>query len=115
MLAIHRRLRRARVRAKFAGTTLRPRLSVHLSNRQVLAQLINDETGQTLAFSTSLSADAKLAGKPMTEKAKWVGEDIAKKAKTAKVDTVVFDRGERQYHGRVQALAESARTAGLKF
>ncbi len=115
MQTINLKLRRARVRAKFTGIAVRPRLSVHLSNRQVLAQLINDETGQTLAFSTSLANEAKLKGKTMTEKAKWVGEDIASKAKTVKVDEVVFDRGERRYHGRVRAIADAARTAGLKF
>lgn len=115
MKTLNLTLRRARVRAKFSGSATRPRLSVHLSNRQVLAQLINDETGQTLAFSTSQDSTAKLGGKSMTEKAKWVGEDIGKKAKAAKVSEVVFDRGERRYHGRVQAIADAARKTGLKF
>lgn len=106
-------LRRAnRVRTAITGTTERPRLSVHISNLHVSAQIINDETHQTLAAVSTVGQ--KVDG-TMTVKAAWVGEEIAKKAKAAKVKTVVFDRGSKLYHGRVQALADAARKAGLEF
>jgi large subunit ribosomal protein L18 len=106
-------LRRAnRVRTAVTGTTDRPRLSVHVSNLHVSAQIINDETHQTLAAASTVGQ--KIEGN-LSKKAAWVGEEIAKKAKTAKVKTVVFDRGSKLYHGRVQALADAARNAGLEF
>ena len=109
-------LRRNRVRARLHGTATIPRLSVHVSNRHILAQLINDDASTTLAYvSTADQKIAKTAGKTMTAKATWTGEQIATAAKTAKISQVVFDRGERAYHGRVQALAEAARKNGLKF
>jgi large subunit ribosomal protein L18 len=109
---LKRGLRSRRTRARLHGTADRPRLSVHVSNRHVQAQLINDELGQTLAASSSLSQKAK---NNLTQKAEWVGTDIAKKAAKAKIKRVVFDRGAKLYHGRVKALAEAARAAGLEF
>lgn len=108
-----RLLRRNRVRAKIAGTTSRPRLSVYVSNMHVHAQIINDSTAKTLASSTSAVAAAPKT--TLTEKAAWVGDDIAKKAKKAKVTKVVLDRNGRKYHGRLKALADAARAAGLEF
>lgn len=107
------RLRRARVRARVAGSEARPRLSVYVSNQHVHAQIINDANGHTLASSTSAST-AESKGS-LSEKATWVGADIAKKAKKAKITKVVFDRNGRKYHGRLKALADAAREGGLEF
>lgn len=101
-----------RVRTAVSGTTERPRLSVHVSNLHVSAQIINDETSKTLAAVSTVGQ--KVSG-TMTEKAVWAGTEIAKKAKAAKVNKVVFDRGSKLYHGRVKALADAARNAGLEF
>jgi large subunit ribosomal protein L18 len=109
----NRRLRHARVRSKVSGTAKRPRLAVNVSNLHITAQLIDDEAGQTLAYVTTIGA--KAATGTMTEKAAWVGNEIAAKAKAAKFKSVVFDRGSKIYHGRVAALAEAARKAGLEF
>ncbi|HKU18441.1 MAG TPA: 50S ribosomal protein L18 [Candidatus Saccharimonadales bacterium] len=105
--------RKHRVRATVTGTPERPRLSVHISNKHITAQVIDDQAGKTLAYASTVSAKAVKGS--MTERAAWVGEEIGKKAKTAKVSTVVFDRGSHLYHGRVQALADAARKAGLEF
>ena len=107
-------LKKKRIRAKISGTPERPRLAVNVSNRQVVAQLIDDSAANTLGFVTSVG-EAKLTGKTMTEKAIWVGEEIAAQAKAKKIDTVIFDRGVHIYHGRVKALAGAAREKGLKF
>ncbi len=105
--------RRNRTRAKISGTAVRPRLNVHISNRHVTAQLIDDSAGKTIAFvTTAKTADAK---GNLTTKAVWVGEQIAALAKKAKITQVVFDRGSRIYHGRLHALAEAARSKGLEF
>jgi large subunit ribosomal protein L18 len=101
-----------RVRKTITGTADRPRLAVNVSNLHVTAQVINDETGKTLAYATTVGQ--KMAG-TMTEKAAVVGGSIAKKAKTAKVKKVVFDRSSRKYHGRIKALADAAREGGLEF
>lgn len=106
-------LRAHRTRAKTRGTTERPRLSVSVTNLHVSAQIINDETSVTLA-SASTVGQKSIKG-TMTEKAAWVGEQIATAAKAKKVKKVVFDRGAKQYHGRVKALADAARAAGLEF
>ena len=105
-------LRKNRVRAKIGGTADRPRLSVFISNRYITAQLIDDITGTTLAYSTT--AGDKKAGS-LTEQAKKVGADIADKAKKAKISSVVFDRNGRHYGARLHALAEAAREKGLNF
>jgi large subunit ribosomal protein L18 len=110
---LNRGLRKNRVRATVTGTTERPRLSVHISNRHITAQIIDDAKSKTLAFVSTVGAKATKGS--MTEQAEWVGTEIAKKAKAAKVSSVVFDRGARIYHGRVQALADAARKAGLEF
>ncbi len=106
-------LRKNRVRSTVIGTSERPRLSVFVSNMHVHAQVINDATGTTLAASTSVGA--KEAAGSLSAKAQWVGKDIATKAKKAKVTKVVFDRNGRKYHGRLKALADAARAAGLEF
>lgn len=107
-------IRRARrTRARLHGTATRPRLSVFVSLKQVSAQLIDDDTHTTLA-SVSTVKQTSLASKSMTEKAAWVGSEIAAAAIAKKIDTVVFDRGAKLYHGRVAALADAAREKGLK-
>jgi large subunit ribosomal protein L18 len=109
----HRDLRAKKVRAVLANNTERPRLSVFISNKNITAQIIDDNTAKTLAYVTTIGQ--KSAGKTMTEKAQWVGESIAKAGKSKKVVKVVFDRGPRLYHGRIKALAEKARQSGLEF
>lgn len=109
----NRAQRKHRIRSTVSGTTERPRLSVYVSNLHVTAQVIDDTTGKTLAYATTVGQ--KAATGTMSEKAGWVGTEIAKKAQAAKVSTVVFDRSGRIYHGRVKALAEAARNAGLEF
>ncbi|HSX28716.1 MAG TPA: 50S ribosomal protein L18 [Candidatus Saccharimonadales bacterium] len=108
----NRILRKRRIRARVSGTAERPRLNVFVSNRHVSAQIIDDSTNTTLVASSTVKA--KTDG-TLTEKAAWVGTDIAKKAKKAKITHVVFDRGGRKYHGRVAALADAARKEGLEF
>jgi large subunit ribosomal protein L18 len=105
--------RRRRVRAKVHGTAERPRISVFRSNRGIAAQLIDDESGRTLAAVNWIEAPLReLKG---SEQAKKAGELLAERAKAAGVQTAVFDRGGYQYHGRVQALADGAREGGLSF
>lgn len=105
--------RKNRVRATVSGTSVRPRLSVFVSNVHVTAQLIDDTKHLTLAYVTTVGQ--KSATGSMTDKASWVGTEIAKKAKALKLKQVVFDRNGRLYHGRVKALADAARAAGLEF
>lgn len=105
--------RKKRVRAVVSGTSERPRLSVHVSNKHVSAQIIDDTKHITVAQISTVGQ--KTASGTMTERAAWVGTEIAKKAKSAKVRQVVFDRGGRLYHGRVKALADAARAEGLEF
>lgn len=109
---LNKTLRKNRVRAKVSGTAERPRLTVTISNKRVSAQIIDDVKQRTLAASTTVGA--KQAG-TMTELAAFVGADIAKKAKKAKITAVVFDRNGRQYAGRLSALADAARKEGLEF
>jgi large subunit ribosomal protein L18 len=109
----NRRQRQARIRSKVVGTPERPRLSVFLSNMHVSAQIIDDTAGKTIVAVTTVGQKAVTGS--LSEKATWVGTEIAKKAKTAKVTKVVFDRNGRGYHGRVKALAEAARAGGLEF
>ena len=106
-------MRHKRVRKNISGTSEMPRLNVFRSNTQIYAQIINDETGTTLASSSSVQLKIKNGGN--IEGAKLVGADIAKKAKEANISKVVFDRVGYQYHGRVEALADAARENGLEF
>ena len=109
----NRMQRKNRIRSTVSGTAERPRLSVFISSRHVSAQLIDDTAHKTLAAVSTIGS--KAAKGTLTEKAAWVGAEIAAKAKTAKVSQVVFDRGGRQFHGRVEALANAAREKGLEF
>ena len=108
-----RKRRHLRVRKKIFGTPECPRLNVFRSNKNIHAQIIDDVNGKTLASANSV--EMKLENGSNIEAAKKVGAEIAKRALAANIDHVVFDRGGYVYHGRVQALAEAAREAGLKF
>jgi large subunit ribosomal protein L18 len=105
--------RRRRVRAKVHGTAARPRLSVFRSNRGIQAQLVDDVQGHTVAAVNWTEGDLKSLAR--MEQAKRAGELLAERAKAAGVEECVFDRGGYRYHGKVKALAEGAREAGLKF
>jgi large subunit ribosomal protein L18 len=108
-----RRLKiKAGIRGKISGTAERPRLTVFRSNKQIYAQVIDDTTGKTLAAASSLKMDLKA---PKKEIAAKVGDEIAKVAKEAGIQLVVFDRNGYLYHGRVKELADAARNGGLKF
>lgn len=109
---LNKSLRKNRVRAKVSGTAARPRLTVTISSKHVSAQLIDDVAARTLAASTTVGT--KQTGS-ISEQAAFVGSDIAKKAKKAKITSVVFDRNGRQYAGRLAALADAARKEGLEF
>ncbi len=104
--------RAGRVRATLAKNSELPRLSVFVSNKNVSAQIIDDKAGQTLVAA---STDKQKITGTMTEKARTVGEEIAKKAKAKKLSKVKFDRGSKLYHGRIKAFADAAREGGLKF
>lgn len=110
-----RKARHDRVRNKISGTTEIPRLNVFRSNSNIFAQIIDDSEGKTLVSASSIDKDLKLKNGGNLEAATKVGELIAKRAKKAKITKVVFDRGGYLYHGRVKALAESARENGLEF
>jgi len=109
--------RRQRVRQSIVGTAGRPRLNVYRSNLHIYAQVIDDRGGNTLAAASSLekSVRASLKSTGGVAAAKAVGKLIADRAKAVKIDVVVFDRGGRRYHGRIRALAEASREAGLQF
>jgi large subunit ribosomal protein L18 len=109
---VNRERRVKRVRTLVSGTPDRPRLTVHISNANISAQIIDDSKGKTLSSVSTVGQ--KLDGS-LTTKAEWVGQQIAKKAKTARIKKVVFDRRGRKYHGRLKALADSARAQGLEF
>lgn len=109
----NRAQRKGRIRSVVSGTAARPRLSVYISNLHITAQLIDDDSHKTLGYVTTVGQKS-LKG-TMTQKAIWAGTEIAGQAKTAKVKTIVFDRGGKLYHGRVAALADAARKAGLEF
>ena len=113
----HRERLHSRLRRKIAGSTERPRLCVFRSSRHIVAQVIDDQAGRTLASASTLDGDVRkgIKGGGNISAAKAVGKAIAERARTAGVEKVVFDRGGYQYHGRIQALAEAAREAGLKF
>lgn len=105
-------MRKRRVRSKIHGTMDRPRLSIHISLKHISAQLINDDDSTTLIFVSTVGKKTK---GNMSQKATEIGSELAKKAKAAKIQKVIFDRGERLYHGRVKALADAARKEGLEF
>jgi large subunit ribosomal protein L18 len=109
---LNKTLRKNRVRAKVSGTAERPRLTVTISNKHISAQLIDDVKKHTIAAATTVGT--KQTGS-LSEQAVIVGVDIAKKAKKAKINSVVFDRNGRQYAGRLHALADAARNEGLEF
>lgn len=114
---IARKRRHTRIRARLAGTGAKPRLCVFRSLSNIYAQIIDDASGVTIASAGSLSTDIKkkLEGKNKTQSAEVVGTELAKNAQGKGISEVIFDRGGYKYQGRVKALAESARKAGLKF
>jgi len=108
--------RHRRVRKKIHGTAARPRLAVFRSNRHLSVQIINDDTGTTLAAASTLEADQRSAGTGSSvDAAARVGQLIAERSKAAGIEQVVFDRGGFAYHGRIAAVASAAREAGLEF
>jgi large subunit ribosomal protein L18 len=113
----HRERIHLRMRKSIAGTPERPRLCVHRSSRHVRAQIVDDQNGSTLVSASSLDKEVRnvIKGGGNIAAAKVVGKIVAERAKAKGIENVVFDRGGYQYHGRVQALAEAAREAGLKF
>jgi large subunit ribosomal protein L18 len=113
--AVARKRRHTRVRKKVTGTASRPRLVVSRSARHVFAQVVDDTAGVTLASASTMEADLRTFDGDKSAKAKKVGELVAERAKSAGVETVVFDRGGNSYHGRVAALADGAREGGLAF
>lgn len=112
-----RKRRQQRVRSRVAGTPQQPRLNVYRSLSSIYAQVIDDQAGHTLVAASSRDAELRepLAGKKKAEQARMVGETLARRAKARGITKVVFDRGGFRYHGRVKALADGAREAGLEF
>lgn len=108
-------IRHKRIRKKISGTAQMPRLNVYRSLNEIYAQIINDEQGTTLVSSSTKLLAKNIQNLTKTEQARAVGKDIAEKALKLKIENVVFDRGGYLYIGRVQALADGAREAGLKF
>jgi len=113
--SIRRQKIKFRVRSKISGTTQKPRLSVFRSNSEIYAQLIDDETGKTLAAASSKEKDILAQKVTKVEKSKLVGAAIARKATELGLKDVTFDRSGYLYHGRVKAVAEGAREGGLNF
>jgi large subunit ribosomal protein L18 len=113
----HRRRIHVRMRKTLAGTTDRPRLCVHRSSKHIRAQVVDDSTNRTIVSASSLDGEVRktIKGGGNIAAAKVVGKIIAERARAKGVEKVVYDRGGYQYHGRVKALAEAAREAGLKF
>jgi len=107
--------RHFRVRKRISGTTVRPRLVVTRSSRHIFAQIVDDTAGHTLASASTLDPTLRNAEGAKVSAATAVGTLIAERAKAAGIEAVVFDRGGRKYHGRIAALAEGAREAGLRF
>jgi|SRR5699024_1837800 len=110
-----RKKRHGRVRSRVTGTIERPRLNVFRSNKHIYAQLIDDLNGVTLASASTEDKELSLEATSNIDAAEKVGELLAKRAQDKDIETIVFDRGGYLYHGRVKALAEAAREAGLKF
>ena len=113
--AIARARRHLRLRKKVVGTAARPRLVVTRSNRHMVAQVVDDAVGRTLASASTLEVDLRASTGDKSAKARAVGELIAERAKAAGVDAVVFDRGGNKSHGRVAAVADGARHGGLSL
>lgn len=113
--AVARKRRHTRVRKKVTGTASRPRLVVSRSTRHLFVQVVDDSAGTTIASASTMEADLRAFDGDKSAKAKKVGELVAERAKSAGVDSVVFDRGGNKYHGRVAALADGAREGGLAF
>ena len=105
--------RHLRVRKRVSGTTAQPRMIVNRSSRHVFVQIVDDTVGKTLACASTMEADLRTADGDKKAKAREVGKLLAERAKAAGVSTVVFDRGGSKYHGRIAAIAEGAREAGL--
>jgi large subunit ribosomal protein L18 len=112
---VGRSRRHLRVRKKVTGTAVRPRMVVNRSSRHLFVQVVDDTTGTTLAWASTMEAELRATEGDKTAKARKVGERVAERAKSAGIDSVVFDRGGNKYHGRVAALADGARAAGLAF
>jgi large subunit ribosomal protein L18 len=112
---VARSRRHLRVRKKVSGTTTRPRLVVTRSSRHVFVQVVDDVAGRTLASASTMEPDLRGLTGDKTAKARKVGELVGQRAKVAGVDSVVFDRGGNRYHGRVAAIADGAREAGLSL
>jgi large subunit ribosomal protein L18 len=110
-----RERRHARIRRHVTGTAERPRLAVYRSNAGIYAQVIDDRIGHTLASASTLDKGLEVEGEGKVAQSRAVGKLVAERAKQAGVEQVVFDRGGNRYHGRVRALAEAAREAGLEF
>ena len=110
-----RKERHSRIRENLFGTSEKPRLNVFRSNANITAQIIDDEKGVTLVSASTLEKELNVKNGGNVEAAKLIGAEIAKRAKKAKIEEVVFDRGGYLYHGRVKALAEAARENGLEF
>ncbi|NCT89674.1 50S ribosomal protein L18 [Cellulomonas sp. APG4] len=113
--AVARARRHLRLRKKVVGSAARPRLVVSRSSRHMVAQVVDDALGRTLASASTLEADLRGMEGDKTAKARRVGELVAERAKAAGVEAVVFDRGGNKYHGRVAAVAEGAREGGLNL
>jgi large subunit ribosomal protein L18 len=107
--------RHLRVRKQLQGSTARPRLVVNRSARHVFVQIVDDSVGRTLASASTMEPDLRALDGDKTAKARRVGELVAERAKAAGVEAVVFDRGGNRYHGRVAAIADGAREAGLSL
>ncbi len=109
-----RRRIHARIRRKVAGTADRPRLAVHYSNQHIYAQVIDDEAGRTLVSASTMDKSLEKSASNV-DCATAIGKLLAERAKEANISAVVFDRGGHLYHGKIKALAEAAREAGLQF
>ncbi len=112
---VTRQKRHLRIRQNLSGTAEKPRLDVFRSNKQIYAQIIDDTTGKTLCSASSLDKEINLSNGSNVDAATEVGTLVAMRALALNIEAVVFDRGGYLYHGRVKALAEAARAAGLKF
>ena len=110
-----RRKRHERIRLHLAGSGSRPRLAVFRSLNHIYAQVVDDTSGRTLAAASSIEKELRGSAQPKTDEARVVGRLVAERAKAAGVERVVFDRAGYQYHGRIKALADAAREAGLEF